>query len=145
MIYVAQKAHKNITHLCKAPIQGALEIRKRNNLQMGYHPFGGPGRHQTCTSSLTINFQPDCQFISPLYPFNQLAWKYIQSVDIFPGPLNIFWGSFSFSLTNEGCYRPLRLRGFWCSFRNVSPCLFHLFPTTHQFEKAGPYVTLSSN
>ena len=41
MIYVAQKAHKNITHLCKAPIQGALEIRKRNTLQMGYHPFGG--------------------------------------------------------------------------------------------------------
>ena len=34
MIYVAQKAHKNITHLCKAPIQGALEIRKRSNLQM---------------------------------------------------------------------------------------------------------------
>ena len=41
MIYVAQKAYKNITYLRKAPIQGVLEIRKRNTLQMGYHPFGG--------------------------------------------------------------------------------------------------------
>ena len=95
MIYVAQKAHKNITHLCKAPIQGALEIRKRNNLQMGYHPFGGPGRHQTCTSSLTINFQPDCQFISPLYPSNQLAWKYIQWI-FFQGHWIYFGAVFHF-------------------------------------------------